>query len=171
MRGCAAAFPRSSTCLRHKQHTWYCSCALLVSIQYTEYSTLSTVLEYSSAEASNLNNHNGARQQPAFNVMFCTKFKSICVKFNMQIFDWMHQAMKQSTRMTIWIKNALLNRNSLLIIMNDRSFKLCVNSVYVRVCVYCTQGCRKFQCTIFRLTMDFDCITIKKNVIMFQKFC
>ena len=43
MRGCAAALPRSSTCLRHKQHTSYCRCAIVGSVQYTEYSTQTQV--------------------------------------------------------------------------------------------------------------------------------
>ena len=45
----------------------------------------------------------------------------------------LHQTMKQSTRMNSKIRNALL------IIMNDRSFELSANSVYVRVHVYCSR--------------------------------
>ena len=56
-----------------------------------------------------------------------SKFSTECIS--------LHLAMKQSTRMNSKI------RNTLLIIMNDRSFELSANNilVYVRVHVYCSR--------------------------------
>ena len=66
-------------------------------------------------------------------------------------------------------------RNALLIIINDRSFELSVNNVYVRVCVYCTLDI--FPCTTLRLTIDFDwhqnkneCNIVLKILLIFEIF-
>ena len=62
-----------------------------------------------------------------------------------------------------------------MIIINDRSFELSVNNVYVRVCVYCTRDI--FPCTILRLTIDFDwhqnkkeCNIVLKILLIFKIF-
>ena len=73
--------------------------------------------------------------------MFCTKHESSCVKFNKQIFDWMYQSSSgNKTKHTYGYMNSKI-RNALLImiIMNDQSFVLSANSVYVRVHVYCSR--------------------------------
>ena len=63
----------------------------------------------------------------------------------------LHQAMKQCTRMNSKIRNALL------IIMNDRSFELSENSVYVRVHVYCSR--------------EYDVLSIFPYTVVAYKFC
>ena len=60
--------------------------------------------------------------------------------------------------------------------MNDRSFKLSINSVYVRVCVYCTRDICIIPCTPYdRLliligTKIKKCNIVSKILLIFEIF-
>ena len=61
--------------------------------------------------------------------------------------------------------------------MNDQSFKLSVNSVYVRVCAHCTRDIRIVSCTTLRMTIEFDwhqnkkeCNIVSKILLIFKIF-
>ena len=94
-----------------------------------------------------------------------------------QIFDWMYQAMKQSTRMTTWILNALLIRNALLIIMNDQSFKMSLQCICTSMRLLYTgyPYIPVYNLTIDSISFDWhqnikECNIVSKILLIFEIF-